>query len=155
MNENNPQADAPLAQLKRALADEHAPDFVWARLAHAADVPAAPPIAAVARPRYWFLPPAVAVSLTAWLVWMASLPAIAPVAPSLLAKADGAFIALRSLESGAFETAEAEVIRTEVPRIWLAAAGVPVAPERASEPIQIDILVGQAGQALAFRIPNL
>jgi hypothetical protein len=150
--------DADLAHLKRELADETAPDFVWVRLAEAASVPATSttPPRPNRRPRYWFLPPVATLAVGAWFTWVATFPAVLPVAPvNSQANTGGAFIALKSLESPAFDMAEARVVSTEVPRIWLASAGVPVAPERASEPIQIDLLVSQAGQALAFRIPNL
>lgn len=155
MTEQQHPMDPALAHLKRSLADETAPDFVWARLAEAAAIPtaSATPRPSASRPRFWFLPPAAAIALGAWFFWVASLPVAAPVTAPVAS--GGAFIALKPLESPAFDVTEARVVSTEVPRIWLASAGVPVAPERASEPIQIDLLISQAGQALAFRIPNL
>ena len=45
----------------------------------------------------------------------------------------------------------APVVRTRVPRTVLASFGVPVDPERATETIQADVVVGWDGRARAIR----
>jgi len=63
----------------------------------------------------------------------------------------GDFIALASLERIEQE-AHPHMVETDVPRYELAALGVPVSPENASESIRAEMLVGADGSALAVRL---
>jgi hypothetical protein len=60
------------------------------------------------------------------------------------------FIALQSLEQIALEP-RARVVQTTVPRMILAAYGVPVSPEVAGETMRAEMLVSANGQPLAMR----
>ncbi|MGZ3181775.1 MAG: hypothetical protein ACXU8N_04975 [Telluria sp.] len=74
-------------------------------------------------------------------------------APPLVSLRDNGapFIALDSAESieGA---ANAQVVEAEVPRSALAAAGVPVTPETADQPVRAEMLVSADGRPLAIRL---
>jgi hypothetical protein len=173
MNPSNPSgssADAALAHLGQQLDRETAPDFIWHRLADDLMLPReahTPPklmghTPRPNRPRYWFLPPVIAVALTAWFsLYLLPLVGVArpsgqPVSGEALDTARyGSFIALQPLSHEAADWSQARVVATEVPRVWLASAGVAVAPERASEAVRIELIVDALGHPLAFRIPNL
>jgi hypothetical protein len=154
-SQNEPRLDLQLTLLRRAIAEEAAPDYILSRLqselGHPRSAPATRPRPA-SRPRFWLWPPAAALTLTAWFAWVGLAPGGGGAAQR--GPAAGAFIALSPLETIALYEAESRIVSTEVPRIWLVSAGVAVAPERAGEPVRIDLLVG-GGKTLAVRIPDL
>jgi hypothetical protein len=147
-----------LAVIKQALDQEPAPDYIWARIADRQGLPvtpSAPP--ARQRPRYWFVPPVAALALGTWMLMASNLPLVGGAVhgrPSVSVDATP-FIALRSLQSAGFDAADTRMVTTEVPRTWLAASGVPIAPERAGDAVRIELLIDAAGEPLAFRIPEL
>jgi hypothetical protein len=61
------------------------------------------------------------------------------------------FLALKPLERIALEP-QARVVATEFPRELLAQWGLPVAPERAGEPVRAEMLYSAEGEPLALRI---
>ena len=65
-----------------------------------------------------------------------------------------AFIALESAERIAQE-ANPQMLETDVPRIALAALGVPVTPENAGDSVRAELLVGADGSPLALRLVAL
>ena len=67
------------------------------------------------------------------------------------AREGGPFLALKSLERIALEP-QATVVATEFPRALLAQWGLPVAPERAGEPVRAEMLYSAEGEALAVRL---
>lgn len=74
-------------------------------------------------------------------------------APLVYADNGAAFIALDTLES--IENApDPQVVQADVPRSALAAAGVPVTPETAGEPVRAEMLVSADGRPLAFRLTS-
>ena len=64
------------------------------------------------------------------------------------------FIALESAERIAQE-ANPQMLETDVPRIALAALGVPVTPENAGDSVRAELLVGADGSPLALRLVAL
>jgi hypothetical protein len=71
-----------------------------------------------------------------------------------LTEADpGPFLALRPLERIALEPGTT-MITTEFPRALLADWGLPVSPERASEPVRAEMLYSADGEPLAVRLLN-
>ena len=111
------------------------------------------------RPRLWWMPPLALMATVAAVSWIVRGPVDAPLAvpaPSTIALDDaGPFLALRPLARIALEPS-ATVVRTEFPRAYLAQLGLPVAPERAGEPVQAELLYSAEGEALAVRLidPN-
>lgn len=76
----------------------------------------------------------------------------AEIGPGLLQRDGGAaFIALDSLERIAGES-DPRVLETDVPRSSLAALGVPITPENASDTVRAEMLVGADGAPLALRL---
>jgi hypothetical protein len=112
-----------------------------------------------ARPRLWWMPPFALAATVMAVSWIARGPADlpVPVAAPVQAPLDdaGPFLALRPLERIALEPS-ATVVRTEFPRAYLAQLGLPVAPERAGEPVRAELLYSADGEALAVRLldPN-
>ena len=109
-----------------------------------------------ARPRLWWMPPLAMVATLAVVGWMVRNPALQPAAqpdPEFTAAADdaGPFLALKPLERIALEP-QATVVTTEFPRAYLAQWGLPVAPERAGEPVRAELLYSSDGEALAVRL---
>lgn len=113
------------------------------------------------RPRLWWMPPlamAAAVAVVSWIArHPATMPAVEPPpepAAAFVASAeDGPFLALKSLERIALEP-QATIVATEFPRALLAQWGLPVAPERAGEPVRAEMLYSAEGEALAVRLLN-
>jgi hypothetical protein len=111
------------------------------------------------RPRLWWMPPlamAAAIGIVSWLVRHPALDAAADPAIEFTtepaANGDpGPFLALRPLERIALEP-QATVVTSEFPRAYLAQWGLPVAPERAGEPVRAEMLYSAEGEPLALRI---
>jgi hypothetical protein len=102
------------------------------------------------------MPPLAMVATLAVVGWMVRNPALQPAAqpvPEFTAAADdaGPFLALKSLERIALEP-QATVVTTEFPRAYLAQWGLPVAPERAAEPVRAEMLYSAQGEPLALRL---
>ena len=110
------------------------------------------------RPRLWWMPPlalAATIGVISWMV-RAPMPATNPAAatPALVEESDPApFLALKPMERIALEPATT-VVTTEFPRALLADWGLPVAPDRAGEPVRAEMLYSADGEALAVRIVN-
>jgi hypothetical protein len=66
---------------------------------------------------------------------------------------DAPFLALRPLERIALEPGTT-VVTTEFPRALLADWGLPVAPDRAGEPVRAELLYSPDGEAIAVRLIN-
>lgn len=110
------------------------------------------------RPTLWWMPPLALAATAAVVSWMvrAPLPPLpaTPLPQALAADADpGPFLALRPLERIALEPG-ATVVATEFPRALLADWGLPVSPERASEPVRAEMLYSAQGEPLAVRLLN-
>jgi len=109
------------------------------------------------RPRLWWMPPLALAATVALVSWMVRSPLPIPTPPVealVAAESDpGPFLALRPLERIALEPA-ATVVATEFPRALLADWGLPVAPERASEPVRAEMLYSAQGEPLAVRLLN-
>jgi hypothetical protein len=107
------------------------------------------------RPPLWWMPPLALAATVAIVSWMirAPLPPLPPPAPADIgAAADpGPFLALRPLERIALEPGTT-VVATEFPRALLADWGLPVAPDRADEPVRAEMLYSPDGEALAVRL---
>lgn len=114
--------------------------------------------AARPRPRLWWMPPlalAATIGVISWMV-RAPMPAANPAAarPAPVEESDPApFLALKPMERIALEPATT-VVTTEFPRALLADWGLPVAPDRAGEPVRAEMLYSADGEALAVRIVN-
>jgi hypothetical protein len=149
-----------LDELKAALAAVKAPDGLEPRLLDAFREQSARSRRA-ARPRLWWLPPLAMVATVAVVSWMVRNPALQPAADpaieftvaSVPAGDPGPFLALRPLERIALEP-QATVVTTEFPRAYLAQWGLPVAPERAGEPVRAEMIYSAEGEPLALRILN-
>ncbi|MCM2326406.1 MAG: hypothetical protein NDI88_00810 [Lysobacter sp.] len=149
-----------LDELRTALAAVQAPGPLEAGLVDEFRVLAARRRRA-GRPRLWWMPPLAMVATVAVVGWMVRNPALQPAAPPAPgpaageAAADdaGPFLALKSLERIALEP-QATVVTTEFPRALLAQWGLPVAPERAAEPVRAEMLYSAEGEPLALRLLN-
>jgi len=111
--------------------------------------------APVRRPAFWWIPPlalAAAVMLVSWIVRAPAppSPAGAPAVSAAVSDPDGPFLALRPLEKIALDGTT--VVETQFPRALLAGWGLPVAPERAAEPVHAQMLYSAEGEPLAVRI---
>jgi hypothetical protein len=150
--------DLKLDELKRSLADVHAPgameDALRARFRKTQP--------AAARPRLWWMPPlalAATIAITSWVIrgpMPDSQSLVALAAPSTTIEGDrdpGPFLALQPLERIAHE-AGARVVATEFPRALLADWGLPVSPDRAGEPVRAEMLYSADGEPLAVRLLN-
>jgi len=105
------------------------------------------------RPALWWMPPlalAATLVLVSWMV-RAPLPPLPRALPAAPAEDPGPFLALKPLERIALEPA-ATVVATEFPRALLADWGLPVAPDRAGEPVRAEMLYAPDGEALAVRL---
>lgn len=108
---------------------------------------------------HWFAPGfalAASVGMSAWIM-MAPMagPALddtaeATIDPSARTFTDTPFIALQSLEQIALEP-RPHLVKANVPRMLLAAYGVPVNPQSAGDSVRAEMLVSASGQALAMR----
>lgn len=113
------------------------------------------------RPRLWWIPPLAMAATVAVVSWIARHPATLPAsepprdpgAAFVAGADDGPFLALKPLERIALEP-QATVVATEFPRALLAQWGLPVAPERAGEPVRAEMLYSAEGEALAVRLLN-
>lgn len=108
------------------------------------------------RPSLWWMPPLALAATLAIVSWMirAPLPPMpqpARVAQAAAAQDPGPFLALRPLERIALEPGTT-VVTTEFPRALLAEWGLPVAPDRAGEPVRAEMLYSPDGEALAVRL---
>jgi hypothetical protein len=143
--------DLKLEHLARELAHHSAPSALEATLAARFRSQAT-----ARRPAFWWIPPlalAAAVMLVTWIVRAPATqqPAEAPAATAAApADADGPFLALRPLERIALDGTT--VVETQFPRALLAGWGLPVAPERAAEPVRAQMLYSAEGEPLAVRI---
>ena len=151
----------------------HTPDAALAALRHELDnvhAPAALEAALVARfrrqhrkperPGFWWMPPlalAATLAITSWMVRMPhspSQPGAGVANPAAAAESDpGPFLALRPLERIALEPGTT-VVETEFPRALLADWGIPVAPDRAGEPVRAEMLYSADGEPIAVRLIN-
>ena len=147
----NTLLDLKLDELKRELATVSAPDRLEGalveRFARARPRPA--------RPRLWWMPPLALAATIAMVSWVIRGPdshvAMSPVA---MGDSDpGPFLALRPLERIALEPGTT-MVTTEFPRALLADWGLPVSPERASEPVRAEMLYSADGEPLAVRLLN-
>src|SRR5690349_18148240 len=110
---------------------------------------------AMRRPSLWWMPPLALAATVALVTWMLRGPMPRPVVPPAApAPADaGPFLALKPLERIALEPGT-RVVATEFPRALLADWGLPVAPDRAGEPVRAEMLYSADGEALAVRLLN-
>lgn len=146
-----------LDELKTALAAVQAPAHLEAGLVEAFRARADARRRA-ARPRLWWMPPLAMVATLAIVSWMVRHPAVQPAAEPAFefftepaGQAASPFLALKPLERIALEP-QARVVATEFPRELLAQWGLPVAPERAGEPVRAEMLYSAEGEPLALRI---
>jgi hypothetical protein len=144
--------DQRLDDVKRGLGTIHAPAHLEAELAarfrkhrvHAK------------RPALWWIPPLAMAATLALVSWIVRIPGseVAPARVATLAPADDApFLALKPLERIALEPSTT-VVATEFPRALLADWGLPVAPDRAGEPVRAEMLYSADGEPLAVRLIN-
>jgi hypothetical protein len=142
--------DLKLEHLARELAQHSPPPAMEAALA--ARFRAQP---RARRPAFWWIPPlalAATVMLVTWIVRAPAplAPAQAPESTAAASDPDGPFLALRPLERIALDGTT--VVDTQFPRALLAGWGLPVAPERAAEPVHAQMLYSAEGEPLAVRI---
>jgi hypothetical protein len=144
--------DLKLDALRNELAGIAAPgaieDALLERLR--ATRPAAP------RPRLWWMPPlalAATIALVSWMIRgpLPDDPALVSLAAHSIDGDPGPFLALRPLERIAAEPGTT-VVTTEFPRALLADWGLPVAPDRANEPVRAQMLYSASGEPLAVRL---
>ena len=110
----------------------------------------------VARPRLWWMPPLALAATIALVTWMirGPLPANQPLVSLNPVDVDaGPFLALKPLDRIAIEPG-ATVVTTQFPRALLAEWGLPVAPDRAGEPVRAEMLYSAQGEPLAVRLLN-
>lgn len=111
------------------------------------------------RPNLWWLPPlamAATIALVSWMI-RGPVPPMKAAVQAAQAQAnpadDAPFLALRPLERIALEPGTT-VVTTEFPRALLADWGLPVAPDRAGEPVRAELLYSPDGEAIAVRLIN-
>lgn len=142
--------DNRLAHLRAELRGVSAPtELEHALTAHFRRAHARP----AARPRLWWIPPlalAATVALVSWMVRAPLDPMPRPV-PAVAPEDPGPFLALKPLERIALEPGTT-LVTTEFPRALLADWGLPVAPDRAAEPVRAEMLYSPDGEALAVRL---
>jgi hypothetical protein len=145
------ETDAALAHLRDALQSVSPPAALESALAarfrrqHRA-----------ARPRLWWMPPLALVATGAIVSWMIRAPQAPPplaAAPAAVESDAGPFLALKPLDRIALEPGTT-VVASEFPRALLADWGLPVAPDRAGEPVRAETLYSADGEALAIRLIN-
>jgi len=147
MNSPEEILDRRLAQLRGEMQSIQAPsgldDVLAARFRRAHRMP---------RPSLWWMPPLALAATVAVVSWMIRAPMPRPVvAPVALAPDAGPFLALKPLERIALEPGTT-VVSTQFPRALLADWGLPVAPDRAGEPVRAEMLYSADGEALAVRL---
>lgn len=146
-----------LDELKGELLSVAAPDVLEAKLMAAYRARQS----RISRPALWWMPPlalAVTIVLVSWTLRAplpdtagADLEGASLAHPAASAVDPGPFLALRPIGRIALEPG-ATVVATEFPRALLADWGLPVAPERAGEPVKAEMLYSARGEALAVRI---
>lgn len=94
---------------------------------------------------------AATIVLTAWIVRPVQQSAVQHSSRSMAQDNDGPFLALRPLDTIALEPG-ATVVPVQFPRALLAEWGLPVAPDRAAEPVHAEMLVSANGEPLAVRL---
>lgn len=111
------------------------------------------------RPNLWWLPPlamAATIALVSWMI-RGPVPPMKAAVQAAQAQAhpadDPPFLALRPLERIVLEPGTT-VVTTEFPRALLADWGLPVAPDRAGEPVRAELLYSPDGEAIAVRLIN-
>jgi hypothetical protein len=143
--------DLRLDRARRGLEQEQAPQEIEGLLARRFRATRA----AARRPRLWWMPPVALAATVAIVSWMVRTPApsLAPAAaPVAASDADaGPFLALRPLERIALEPGTT-LVTTEFPRALLADWGLPVAPDRAGEPVRAEMLYSADGEPVAVRL---
>ena len=105
------------------------------------------------RPALWWMPPLALAATLGVVSWMVRMPLPVTQAVQVPDADPGPFIALRPLERIALEPSTT-VVQTEFPRALLADWGLPVEPDRASEPVRAELLYSPDGEALAVRLIN-
>jgi hypothetical protein len=143
-----------LDEVRNALAAVHAPDALEAALLARFRTTRT----AANRPRLWWMPPlalAATIAIVSWMIRgpVPDDPAIVSLAANSIDGDPGPFLALRPLERIAAEPGTT-VVTTEFPRALLADWGLPVAPDRAGEPVRAQMLYSSDGEALAVRLLN-
>lgn len=147
------ETDAALATLRGALQQVSPPAALEAALgANFRRVHRQP------RPSLWWMPPlalAATVAMVSWMIRGAHAPEpAAALAPDIVIEVDdGPFLALKPIERIALEPGTT-VVASEFPRALLADWGLPVAPDRAGEPVRAETLYSANGEALAVRLVN-
>jgi len=109
-----------------------------------------------ARPSLWWMPPLALLATAAVVSWMIRGPHTSPnvqAVPATLEADAGPFLALKPLDRIALEPGTT-VVTSEFPRALLADWGLPVAPDRAGEPVRAETLYSAEGEALAIRLVN-
>jgi len=140
--------DLKLDELRHALASLRAPESDEAMLRAFRAHRAKP-----ARPRLWWLPPLALVATLALVSWIVRHPVLTSPAQAVHSADDEPFLALRPLERIALEPGTT-VVETQFPRALLADWGLPVAPDRAGEPVRAEMLYSADGEPLAVRLLN-
>src|SRR5690606_38234557 len=144
--------DTRLAQLRGELQSVHAPAAMEAALTARFRNRNAGTAARPVRPRLWWMPPLALAATIALVSWMVRSPLDPMPARAPLAEDDaGPFLALKPLERIALEPGTT-LVTTEFPRALLADWGLPVAPDRAGEPVRAELLYSPDGEALAVRL---
>jgi len=153
MSTHTDPTDASLAILRGALQQVSPPPALEAALgAHFRRTHRKP------RPSLWWMPPlalAATVAIVSWMIRGAHAPEPPmPGAPDIVIEVDNTpFLALKPLERIALEPGTT-VVASEFPRALLADWGLPVAPDRAGEPVRAETLYSANGEALAVRLVN-
>jgi len=146
----DPLLDLKLDAARRGLAREAAPGELEAALvARFRKLPRP-----MSRPRFWWMPPlalAAVVALASWIVRAPLSPANDGISIETSGGDAGPFLALRPLERIALEPGT-RIVSTEFPRALLADWGLPVAPDRAGEPVRAEMLYSADGEPLAVRL---
>jgi hypothetical protein len=146
----DPLLDLRLDAARRGLALEPAPAHLdTALLERFRSLPRA-----ASRPRLWWMPPvalAAALALASWIVRAPHVGSHDGISIETSAPDAGPFLALRPLERIALEPGT-RIVSTEFPRSLLADWGLPVAPDRAGEPVRAEMLYSADGEPLAVRL---
>jgi hypothetical protein len=140
--------DLKLDALRYGLAREAAPPAIEAQLLERFRIERR------ARTKLVWLPGlalAAALALVSWVVLALHPADPAPAVPYRESADAGPFLALRPLDRIALEPAP-RVVQSQFPRALLAQWGLPVAPERAAEPVHAELLYSAAGEPLAVRL---
>ncbi len=137
--------DAALGRLRGALGTQAPPEALEAALLER--FRALPRAATPKRPAMWWMPPLALAAMVAIVAWMVRAAHPLPDAPGEAAP----FLALKPLDRIALESGT-RVVETEFPRALLATWGLPVAPERADQPVRAELLYSARGEPLAVRI---